>query len=213
MKLGIGSSALFSALIALAVASIIFLSEAGRESLVDCEISRGPCTRAVAETGLTAVLEIAPKPVKEMKGLFFRIELKEGQIPVTDGDVVLSLSMPGMRMPENRVKLRHKGEGRYEGEGVIVKCPRGGRLWRAEAQITRSLSGQRQDRFMPNEMNGLSFPQAERACLSGRQAGNPSYSERLRIPKHRAQAGRSDKLSGTYAAMHSVSFVFRVEKS
>lgn len=41
--------------------------------------------------------------------------------------------------------------------------------------------------------NILSLLQAKRACLSGRQAGNPSENkEGFRIPKHRAQASRND---------------------
>jgi len=128
---------LIGGLIVLAIASTIFFSEEGKGRPVDCEIDRGPCEKAVGATGMTAVLDIAPKPVETMKKLFFRIELKKGTVPVTDGDIILDLSMPGMYMAENRVKLMHKGEGKYEGEGVIVRCPGGGRIWKAEVLLRR----------------------------------------------------------------------------
>jgi membrane fusion protein, heavy metal efflux system len=43
-------------------------------------------------------------------------------------------------------------------------------------------------------INDVSFPQVKRACLSGRQVGNPSFSERFRT-------SRNDKFSWTYAIM------------
>ena len=60
-----------------------------------------------------------------MKNLVFRIDLKRGALPVTDGEVSLGLSMPGMTMAPNTVTLAHRGGGMYEGRGVIVKCPSG----------------------------------------------------------------------------------------
>ncbi len=72
-----------------------------------------------------------------MRDLVFRIDLKQGALPVTDGEVHLDLSMPGMTMAPNVVLLAHRGGGTYEGRGVIVKCPSGDRVWQAEARIRR----------------------------------------------------------------------------
>ena len=49
-------------------------------------------------------------------------------------------------------------------------------------------------RVIHDYINDVSFQQAKRV-------GNPSFSERFRIPKHRAQASRNDKLRWTYAIM------------
>jgi hypothetical protein len=136
-KRGARFSVFIASLAFFAVASIILLSEEGRSKPVDCEIDRGPCAKAFGKTGAVAIFEIVPRPVETMKNLLFRVELKGGQIPVTDGDMVVSLSMPGMYMSENRIKLTHVGEDKYEGEGVIVRCPSGRNLWRAEVIMRR----------------------------------------------------------------------------
>ncbi|OGP82360.1 MAG: hypothetical protein A2V87_04835 [Deltaproteobacteria bacterium RBG_16_58_17] len=109
----------------------------GKDTVIDCAIDNGSCSKHLAEAGITATFDITPKPVVAMKNLIFRIDLKEGSVPVTDGEVSLSLSMSEMTMAKNIVKLTHRGGGKYEGRGVIVKCPSGDRVWQAEACIKR----------------------------------------------------------------------------
>lgn len=72
-----------------------------------------------------------------MKNLTFRVDLSESGRPEADAAVALDLTMPGMFMGRNRPALRHTGSGRYEGSGVIVRCPSGKKLWKASLQITR----------------------------------------------------------------------------
>ena len=133
-------------LILIAFSAIFFFSDktedTGLEELIDCEINRGPCTRNVGRTGMTAALDIEPKPVSPMTRLLFRIDLKRNGLPVTDRDIALNLSMPGMYMAQNRVKLVHRGEGRYEGEGTIVRCPSGKKIWKAEVLLERPAAGE-----------------------------------------------------------------------
>jgi len=132
---------LIPALVLLIVVSAFLFSacEYGAdEGAADCNMDNGPCAGAVGETGMTAVLDITPRPVRTMRRLSFRINLKEGTTPVTDEDVTVELSMPGMYMPENRVRLIHTGEGGYEGEGVIVRCPAGKRLRKTRAVLGRA---------------------------------------------------------------------------
>ena len=112
---------------------------------VDCDIDRGACTGLVT-TGMTARLEITPRPVETMKDLILRVDLKQGAVSVTDAEVSLSFSMPGMTMPENTVSLRHRGGGRYQGSGTIVRCPGGSRLWRADLRVKRLSGSERQSR-------------------------------------------------------------------
>ena len=111
---------------------------------VDCRIDDGPCRKTIEGTDLTVTFDVSPKPVRPMKDLLFRIDLRGGDAPVTNGKVVLTLSMPGMYMAHNDVMLEHRGEGIYEGGGVIVKCPSGLKLWKAEISLeTPSYNGGR----------------------------------------------------------------------
>jgi hypothetical protein len=119
-----------------AVTAVVSLCSCGNDAKIDCAIDRGPCSTSLAETGITVTLDVTPKPLETMKTLVFRIDLKKGAIPVTDGEVRLGLSMPGMTMAENIVKLTHRGGGTYEGRGVIVRCPSGD-VWQAEARVGR----------------------------------------------------------------------------
>ena len=95
-----------------------------------CDISRGPC-RARAEGGGELALEIAPRPVRAMADLAFAVSAPEGPHHAgTRGEI--ALTMPGMYMGENRVRLEPGADGRLLGRGVIVHCPSGGRTWSAE---------------------------------------------------------------------------------
>ena len=127
------------------------LGSCSSDAVIDCAIDRGPCSTHLAETGITVTLDITPRPAEAMKNLVFRIYLKKGALPVTDGEVSLGLSMPGMTMAPNIVALAHRGGGMYEGRGVIVKCPSGD-VWQAEARIRRfSVQGARRTgRFLPS---------------------------------------------------------------
>lgn len=116
------------------------LTSCGKDTTVDCAIDRGPCSTRLAEAGMTVTLDITPRPLETMKNLAFRIDLKKDAIPVTDGEVTIGLSMPGMTMAPNIVTLAHRGGGAYEGRGVIVKCPSGDSRWQAEARIRRTTS-------------------------------------------------------------------------
>jgi hypothetical protein len=114
-----------------------------RDGVIDCVINNGPCSKQLVDTGIIVTFGITPNPVEAMKTLLFRIDLKAGSAPVTDGEVSLDLAMPGMAMPKNMIKLAHQGGGKYEGSGVIVKCPSGSGVWQTEVRIRR-LSSQGQ---------------------------------------------------------------------
>jgi hypothetical protein len=117
--------------------TVLLLSGCGRpETTSDAGIDSMPCLKNIGE-GLTASFDINPKPVKTMSEVYFIAVLKKGEAPVTGATVTLDLSMPGMYMPANRISLSRKGEGIYEGKGVIVRCPSGRNVWRAEMVIER----------------------------------------------------------------------------
>jgi len=93
-------------------------------------IHQGPCTRMINGTQVT--LEIQPRPVKAMEDLTFTVTFS-GMEPAAAPYV--DLGMPGMNMGPNRVQLRHTGPGRYEGPGIIVRCPTGSRTWDARVTV------------------------------------------------------------------------------
>lgn len=96
---------------------------------IDCAIDEGPCT-ASGEDGRAATLEILPRPVRTMSNLIFRLRLDETTAE-SGKRAMLHLDMPGMYMGVNRIHLESRGGGLFEGGGVIVRCPSGGRSWRA----------------------------------------------------------------------------------
>ena len=93
---------------------------------VECDIHAGPCIAMVTDREVS--LEINPKPVRAMQELTFTVSFsgkKLGAAPYID------LGMPGMNMGRNRVTLKQTGENRFEGKGVVVRCPSGRRTWKA----------------------------------------------------------------------------------
>ena len=100
------------------------------ESLINCDIQQGPCTKEFS--GMTVTLDIQPKPVKAMKELTFSLSLSGGE---WIDNPYIDLSMPGMDMGPNRVLLKRVGNSGYEGRGVVVKCPSGRRTWKATVTL------------------------------------------------------------------------------
>jgi hypothetical protein len=107
----------------------------GSDKKTDCHISAGPCMRVISEENIRVMFAVEPTPVKAMKDLLFVINLEGKSSPVTGAKVTIDLTMPGMFMGVNRPVLIHKGEGRYEGRGVLPQCPEGGKVWKAEVGI------------------------------------------------------------------------------
>jgi hypothetical protein len=102
----------------------------------DCKMDAGSCIKTV--DGLTVSVDITPKPLKAMRNLRFRTTLSNKGKPVTDASVSITLTMPGMFMGQNVIRLVHAHEGIYEGNSVIVRCPNGEKLWQASVDIRRS---------------------------------------------------------------------------
>jgi len=96
-------------------------------------IDAGACTKFVDDMQVT--LDIAPKPVRAMRELQFSIQLARGTAPVRHAEVVVDLTMPGMNMGENKVRLRGAGDGTYRGTGIIVRCSSGKTLWKASVAV------------------------------------------------------------------------------
>jgi hypothetical protein len=101
-----------------------------RQKLIKCDVHHTSCTDYVSNTKIT--LDIRPKPVKAMKALTFVLEVSGNQ---PSSKPYIDLGMPGMHMGPNRVALEAVGEGIYEGQGIIVRCPSGRKTWRAEVTV------------------------------------------------------------------------------
>jgi hypothetical protein len=104
----------------------------------DCDIDAGLCRKTVAAgIPVEVSLDISPRPLAAMKRLLFRVRAIEKEVAIRDADVFIDLSMPGMSMMENRIPLRQQQDGSYAGEGVIVKCSSGRKVWKADVTINR----------------------------------------------------------------------------
>jgi uncharacterized GH25 family protein len=102
---------------------------------IDCLPENGPCVKTIHDRDIRVTLDINPKPVKTMTDLVFTVDIRESGKPVTNADVMLDLTMPGMFMGMNRPQMKHKKDGVYEGKGVIPVCPHGGTVWKAEVTV------------------------------------------------------------------------------
>jgi len=101
----------------------------------DCAISAGPCERPVAGSEARITLEITPRPVRAMADLDFAVRARRGAAPAGESEGEIAITMPGMYMGENRVRLARLGDGSFRGKGLIVRCPSGRRAWSAEVTL------------------------------------------------------------------------------
>jgi nitrogen fixation protein FixH len=106
------------------------------ENKTYCDIQLGPCIRET-EDGTTVKFDIKPRPVRAMAELEFIVTLTRGGTPLDGASVALELSMPGMFMGENRPALKQADPGRFEGKGVIIRCPSGEKTWQAAVTVAR----------------------------------------------------------------------------
>lgn len=112
------------------------LAACERGPAADCDIDHGRCVKEAG--GLVIVFDAEPKPVRAMRELtFLAVVTKDGR-PIQNAAVSIDLTMPGMVMGQNVVKLFHTGNGSYKGKGVIVRCPSGKKLWKASVSVQRS---------------------------------------------------------------------------
>lgn len=106
--------------------------------LADCDLDAAPCVKTLDADGpVTVTLDVSPRPLATMKRLLFRVKAVGKDGSIRDAGVFIDLTMPGMSMMENRIPLRQAEDGSYVGEGVIVKCSSGRKVWKADISISR----------------------------------------------------------------------------
>ena len=103
----------------------------GRLNQVACDVHAGPCSAILSGTKVS--LDISPKPVKAMQDLTFTVTLAGEK---TVAEPYIDLGMPGMNMGRNRVILKPVGDSVFQGNGVIVRCPSGRRMWKARITVS-----------------------------------------------------------------------------
>lgn len=103
----------------------------------DCDISAGRCERLLPAAGARVTLEITPRPVRAMTDLTFTVGAWRDGLPSKEWEAEIALTMPGMYMGENRIRLAPLSPGAFQGRGVIVRCPSGRRTWSAEVILRR----------------------------------------------------------------------------
>jgi hypothetical protein len=108
-----------------------------------CDAGAAACTRPLTGGG-AVTLDIGPRPIRTMRELAVRVELREAP---PDPRVVVAFSMPGMEMGKNEVRLGPSGPGRFEGTAVLVRCPSGRKEWTAEVRVEAPGSSPRLARF------------------------------------------------------------------
>ena len=110
----------------------------GPRAAPSCDPSRAPCARSLE--GVVVTLDVSPRPVRAMTDLVFTVTASPPGVAGAGG-ARIALSMPGMVMGDARVALAPVGDGRWQGRGVIVRCPSGKRTWSAQLELPRG-SGQ-----------------------------------------------------------------------
>lgn len=115
-------------------AGAIFASDhptAGKTgNLINCDIQNQPCIQPVANGSV--IFDILPKPVKAMENLTFEVKVTDMEL---SGLPAIDLSMPGMKMGPNPVKMEMTAPGVFQGTGIIVRCPSGKTVWQAKVHL------------------------------------------------------------------------------
>jgi hypothetical protein len=102
------------------------------QHLVNCDLHNGACSQRLQDTDVR--LEVTPRPVKAMTDLLFKVTLS-GSFTAPQSAPYIDLGMPGMNMGPNRVLLKSTGPASFEGQGVIVRCPSGRKIWQATVTL------------------------------------------------------------------------------
>jgi len=121
-------------LLVLAIFAAFASAASAADTEINCDIQRGPCIQKIGN-GLIVEFNIKPKPVTAMSDLTYLLTVTRGGTPLAGSTAALDLSMPGMFMGKNLPILKRMGAGRFEGKGIIPKCPTGKKTWQADVIV------------------------------------------------------------------------------
>jgi hypothetical protein len=122
-------------LLATALLSAAAPAAFGDGVVINCDIQRGPCIQKTGD-GMAVEFDIKPRPVTQMSDLAYVVTVTRGGMPVPGSSAALDLTMPGMFMGKNWPVLKRMSAGRFEGKGVIPRCPTGKRTWQADVIVS-----------------------------------------------------------------------------
>ncbi|HID44702.1 MAG TPA: hypothetical protein EYP34_02960 [Chromatiaceae bacterium] len=98
--------------------------------LSNCDLHDGPCT-AVLPNGGEVAFSILPRSIPLTKPLKLQVQVKG----VKARKVEVDFSGVTMNMGYNRPRLSAKGEGSFEGEGLLPVCIRQRMDWEAKLMV------------------------------------------------------------------------------
>lgn len=103
-----------------------------KEFPTNCDLHNTVCVQNLNNHKIS--LSAEPKPVTAMQDITFKVTLP-GDLPIPSDTPYIHLDMPGMHMGLNRVGLEPTAPGEYQGNGVIVRCKSGKKVWRATVTV------------------------------------------------------------------------------
>lgn len=108
----------------------------------DKNIEKKSEVKASSKDGeISAILDISKKPIPKLVPLDLKLTLKQGNEGIRNADISLDLTMPGMEMPKNVVKLKESLSGIYNGQAIFTMSGD----WRIFA--TAKFNGKSQDMY------------------------------------------------------------------
>lgn len=99
----------------------------------ECNLNVSECSARLTND-LQVRFDISPKPIPLMEALKFRASVEKIDLPFIE----LKLFSTNMNMGFHSFKLYAKGEGVYEGEGMLPTCIIGNMIWQANLIINTS---------------------------------------------------------------------------
>ena len=112
---------------------LMFLVFLGLLLLTGCSDSSTNVLTA-EDNGITATLTIEPSIPVTMENAEFMITLMENDQPVKGADMILNLTMPGMKMPENKINAVEKEPGSYSTTTLLSMAGD----WHLQADVTHN---------------------------------------------------------------------------
>ena len=70
--------------------------------------------------GISATLSLEPSSPVAMENTTFTVKLMKDNQPVKGAEVFLNLTMPGMKMPQNRINALENEPGSYSGNTLLT---------------------------------------------------------------------------------------------
>ncbi len=110
-----------------------------------CDAGMRPCAGSAGP--VRVVLELSPRPPVPLKAIEATVRVLQDGAPLAGAEVAVELSMPGMFMGENRIAMKSGADGRYTGQGALLRCTSGRRDWLAEVVVRRPGAPETRVRF------------------------------------------------------------------